>query len=120
MPSTETRFDPEALKAVVAQIAQSPKGTLSPLSVGFLVGGNGMDAASTIYGLSRGAEELNPLLGSQPGAAKVIGMKALATVAQYLVLRKLAESHPKLANGIAKGAGIGLGLVGAHNFTQAR
>lgn len=123
---TDGPFDPEALRRIVAAVAQqeqaapatAPRKGLSPLSLGMLVGGNGLDAASTIYALQNGARETNPILGDQPGAGKVLAVKGLGTLAQWLLLRKLAESKPELANWLAKGIGAGMAGVGAWNATQ--
>lgn len=119
-------FDPEALRQVIEAMAQQAQtqpaepGRLTLPSLLMLLGGNAADAGSTIYALNHGAREANPVLGSHPSAAKVLAMKGAGTAAQWLVLKLLAKEHPKLANGIAKGVGIGLGAVGAHNFGQAK
>lgn len=52
--------------------------------------------------------------------AKILALKGASTAAQWAILKLLAQAHPKLANGIAKGAGIGLGAVGVHNVMQAK
>lgn len=124
------KFSPEALRQVIeamaaqpeqAQTQPAPPGTLSPLSLAMLLGGNGADAASTIYALRHdGVKEANPVYGSHPSAAKVMAIKGLGTAAQWAVLKMLAKQHPKLANGIAKGIGIGTGAVAANNIRQVK
>jgi hypothetical protein len=84
-----------------------------------LLGGNAADAGSTIYALRNGAREMNPVYGESPHPGKVVGIKAASTLAELLLLRKLAEHKPKLANGLAKGIGAAMGGIAIHNVRQA-
>jgi hypothetical protein len=93
---------------------------LSIFSRMLLHGGNASDAGSTIYGLKQGAVEANPVWGSAPSPYLVGGIKAGTSLAEDVGLSKLAKSRPKLANGLAKGIGIGMLAVAASNMHQAK
>lgn len=110
-----------ALQPETAQVQpQREPGSLSLPSLLMLLGGNGVDAGSTIYALQHGAREVNPIFGSNPSAAKVVALKGAGTAAQWALLKLLAKNHPKFANWMAKGAGGAMAGVGIHNFTQAK
>ena len=109
------------VEALPAQTQPAPpKGKLTPWSLGLLLGGNGIDAGSTVYALNKGATEANPAFGDDPSTTRIVAQKGLTTLAQWLVLKKLAETNPGLANKIAKGLGIGMMGVGVNNLIQAR
>jgi hypothetical protein len=81
--------------------------------------GQGLDTASTLHALSRGAVEANPIYGARPSAAKLIAGKLPMIGVGYL-LTKIAPRHPKLARGLAYTiGGVGAGLA-IHNARQAR
>lgn len=126
----EPKFDPKALRELIdamalqpeqAQTVPAPPGSLSPLSLAMLIGGNGLDAGSTIYALRQpGIREANPLLGSHPGTGTVLAAKVGGTAAEWLLLRLLAKKHPKLANGLAKGIGGAMAGIGVNNLRLAQ
>lgn len=95
-------------------------GKLSIFSRLLLHGGNASDASSTIYGLNHGAMEANPLFGSNPSSLKVALIKTGTSIGSDLLFSNMAKKHPKLANGLAKGMGIGLMAVAASNIHQTR
>lgn len=82
--------------------------------------GNTADAITTINALNNSnVEEGNKLIyGSHPSDARVIATKAGVGILTDYYLRHLAKKHPKLANGIALGAGIGLSGIAIHNHNQ--
>lgn len=87
--------------AAPAEAPAREKKPLSKAAIGALVGGHGLDAVSTLMALDRGAVESNPLLGDQPSAGKLLGVKA-GTVALSVFLAKLLanQGHPKIANAV--------------------
>jgi hypothetical protein len=104
--------------AAQAQTAPAPEGHLRPASLATLLSGQGFDLGTTLAALSSGAREANPVLGQDP--TKLAAIKALSVLGQWLILRKLAERHPKIANGIAIGSGaLGAG-IGVHNLRQMK
>lgn len=97
------------------------EGKLSLFSRSILHGGNISDAGSTIYGINSGkVEEKNSFYGNNPSDIRVLLTKGLASVAEDLLLSKLAKHHPKLANNLAKiTGGFNFG-VAANNIYQTR
>jgi hypothetical protein len=89
------------------------------VALGFMAAGQGLDLATTVAALNRGAVESNPLLGKRPSAAKLVVAK-LPMVGVGWLLTKLAPRHPKLAKGTAYViGGVGFGLA-IHNSKQGR
>jgi hypothetical protein len=65
------------------------------------------DIQTTRAAIQRGCVESNPLIGSaQPSTARLVLVKAPATLALVYVGHKLAAHHPRLAV-LAVGAGAG-------------
>lgn len=94
---------------------------LSKISRAILHGGNTSDAISTIYALKNpNVVEANRLYGRQSSNLKVAGIKAASSIVEDVLLSKLAKTKPKLANGLAKGIGIGMMMVAANNVNQGR
>lgn len=127
MPSTEPRFDLASIRRYVeampperAQSAPKSDDRLTLASILALAAGNGADVASTVYALNRGAQEANPVYGTQPSAAKLLAIKGAGTAAQWLVLHKMAKSHPKIANAVAKVVGGANGALAVHNLRAAQ
>jgi hypothetical protein len=92
------------------------------LALGVMGGGQLADALSTKAALERGggSTEANPLLGSDPSLARVLGTKAAVMGPLALLLDKLYNAHPKFAAGAAVGiGGLGMGLA-AHNAQVKR
>ncbi len=96
----------------------SPKDTgVSTISKLLYGAGLGADAASTIYGWSKGQQEGNPLINfaGNKWALPIGGAEELGT---YLLAKKfLGNRHPKIMNMLVSGAGIGHGLAAAHNIS---
>lgn len=120
----EPRFDLAALRRYVDEMPPASKpapkdGRLTVASMMALGAGNGLDAGSTVYALNRGAHETNPVYGAQPNAAKVLAIKGATTAGQLWLLKKMAKSHPKAANALAKISGAAMGVIGVHNLRQA-
>lgn len=119
-------FDRDALKRYVSHQTPDraepvpPQDRFTLASVLALAAGNGADGLSTIYALKHGVREANPVFGRSPHPAKVAAIKGATTVAEWLMLKKLAKDHPKLANGLAKGIGAAMAGVAAHNVYQGR
>lgn len=127
MIDADSPFDPDLLKELVRvelardagkEDALKRKG-LSKLSLGALLAANAGDALTTIF-RAPGTHELNPAYGKQPSAGKVLAIKGAGTVAQVLALRKLGQSHPKVADGLAKVVSGVLGAVAIKNARQGR
>lgn len=80
------------------------------LSLGVLGAGQAADALSTISALGReGTHEANSgIYGSHPSAARIAATKAAVMVPTALLLDKMHDEHPKLAQGLA----LGLGALG--------
>lgn len=58
---------------------------------------NAVDAIQTCSFLARGtAQELNPILGSNPSCKKVVGFKIAAGVLHYVVARSFDEETAKI------------------------
>jgi hypothetical protein len=74
--------------------------------VPFAIAGQGLDLATTLYGLSHQATESNPFLPSS--AAKIAAVKSGAIAGESYAIHKLQENHPK----VAKGLGIAVGSAG--------
>lgn len=82
-----------------------------------LHGGNGADLITTLDVLNSGqGKEANPIFGSDPNKGLLIGSKVASSLMTDYFLSKLAKKHPKLANGIAIGAGAGLSAIAARNY----
>jgi len=100
---------------------EEPKKKLTMLSRLILHGGNTADAGSTIHALGSGnVREINPLFGGSPSNIKVALTKTGTSVIEDVLLNKLAKKHPKLANGLAKGIGIGMLAVAGNNIAQSK
>lgn len=94
---------------------------LSILSRAIMHGGNTSDAASTIYALKNpNVIEANPIWGQRPSNLKVAAIKSAGSIVEDILLSKLAKHKPKLANGLAKGIGIGMMMVAANNIHQSK
>ena len=77
--------------------------------------GNLADGLSTYRALSRGGEEMNPLLPNHGGA--VLGIKAASILPEALLMRFLAsKGHPKLAKALGYGLGAAGGLATIGNL----
>jgi hypothetical protein len=85
-----------------------------------LHGGNVSDAITTLDALHNGQLEGNPIYGNQPSDLRILGTKIGTSLLTDYLLSKIAKQHPKLANGMAIGSGIGLGLIAAHNNSISR
>jgi hypothetical protein len=108
----------QAIQEQASRPTPVSEGRLHPAALATLLGGQGFDLGTTLAALSNGAREANPVLGQDP--SKLAAMKALSMLGQWLLLRKLAEQHPKIANGIAIGSGaLGAG-IGVHNLKQMK
>ena len=122
-------FDEAALKraALVELMQQQPDAAssaqgeptntrMAPWAQGALVGGNAFDLGTTLHALSRpGTREGNPVLGQHSG--RIAAIKGGSTLLQLLVLRKLGQTHPRVANALGVGLGGAMGAVGARNLT---
>lgn len=84
---------------VVSGTAQSQ--TVFKLAGISLFAGCAADLAATHYGISRGAHEANPLLGSNPLQLSAISIGLTST--SFLSTARLHAVHPKLATGIRLG-----------------
>lgn len=96
---------------------------LSKLSAGMLWGGAGADVGSTLYALSHGARESNPIYGSNPDALRLALIKGGSMALSHFLLNRFAKQGDgpnKTANLIAKLLGGAQGAIAAHNLTQAR
>lgn len=121
--------DPAYLTALVRAIdgdaapAAPPSRSHTPMHValGVMGGGQLADALSTKAALDRGGtQEANPLYGSDPSLARVLGTKAAIMAPTGYALDKLYNQHPKLALALALGlGGLGMGLA-AHNAKVGR
>jgi len=102
-------------------MGDEPKKKLSIISRAILHGGNASDLATTIHALDKpNVNEANPILGTDPSTLKLSLIKAGTSIGTDLLLSRLSKTHPKLANGMAKGLGIGMMLVAAHNLNTSR
>lgn len=128
----DSPFSKAALDALVAAELTKPQASVSapappPDKKGVskwaqlaTLGGHMGDAASTIYVQNKGGRDLNPVFGDHPSNAKVIGVKSGSAALQMLLQHLLGKRHPKLANGLGYGTGIGLGAVTAHNINVGK
>lgn len=75
-----------------------------------------IDAAQTIYAIQNGlGTEMNPLMGSQPSAGRVIAVKAALGALQYVGFRVLNKRKPKTAKTLALiSFGLQAAVVGAN------
>jgi hypothetical protein len=112
--------DMSLLDKAKKKIKEDESGKLSIFSRMILHGGNTADAGSTIYALKSGARESNPIYGNDPKGLKIGLIKAGTSIGTDFALSKLAKKHPKLANGLAKGLGVGLMAIAASNINQAK
>lgn len=60
-----------------------------------LLGGQGADLATTLYGLSHGATESNPILGGSP--ARITATKAAMTAGLAYLTHRMSKTSPKAA-----------------------
>ena len=96
------------------------KRKLSIFSRILLHGGNAADLGSTIHALKNdNVKEANPIYGENPSALKLGLIKSGGSIGIDFALSKMAKKKPKLANGVAKGIGIGMLAVAANNMKQA-
>jgi hypothetical protein len=100
---------------------QPPKtsGLFRKVGIPAMIGGQALDYGSTLAALQQpGAQEGNPVMrgaASNPITLALAKMGPAAALA-YLLEKKLAPNHPKLATGVAIGVGaLGAGL-GARNL----
>lgn len=96
-------------------VSKVPLDTTEKIMVGTMIAGQvGADGGSTLYKLSRGCLEGNPLLGELPSGTKVILTKvALAAFILGIVLYIDDHKARKIALGIGTVSGAGLGLYNA-------
>lgn len=94
-------------------------GRLAPWASAALIGGNAGDAASTVLALQNpNAHEANPIFGAHPSTGKVLAIKGGVTLAEWLLMRRLAKQHPKLANGLSAAIGGTMGAIAASNLSK--
>jgi len=103
--------DPLTFEAV-DRIEQERVG-LTPYA--FLIAGEGTDAATTMIGWSKGATELNPVIGST--AKRLLIEKSIASGVLALVIYALGNSHPTIARVLGYVSGSVSFGVAAHNAT---
>lgn len=84
------------------------------LAIGGMAVGQLADVLTTRAALNRGGTESNGIYGSHPSTAKLVGIKAATMGPLAFLLEKIYKDHPKVAMGIAAGAG-GAGLLAAHH-----
>lgn len=118
--ATRTPVCYDARKQLLVNCSDLPKdkdGTLRRAL--WIVAGNGFDVYTTGRGTSQGGVEGNPLL---PNVESRVGAKAITAVAEVLLVEVAARvlHKPKLATWIARGLGVGYGLVGLHNLRVGR
>lgn len=136
----DPRFSPEMLRRVAQQALaenpemmsydQAPAAAPAPAPPGHggmhaalaAMGiGQGLDAMSTIQALHSGtAQEANPILGSNPSAARVIATKAPMAFLAWLLDQKVHDQHPKVAKALALAAGGAGAAAAAHNYGVMR
>lgn len=132
----ESPLKAEALKAAVIraledgmtpEVSQPPaspaKRSHTPmhLALGVMGGGQVADAMTTASALKRaGTQESNPLYGTDPSMARVLGTKAAIMGPLGWLLDKSYDKHPKAAliAALATG-GLGMGLA-ARNAKQGK
>jgi hypothetical protein len=78
----------------------------------------GLDAGTTLVGISRGGRETIAWMPEHP--VFVVSVQAGATAGQALLLTRLHRTHPKLATGLAVVAVAVEGSVVARNVQQLR
>ena len=79
----------------------------------------GADAAATCIALAdtRAAEQ-NPLFGSRPSCAVVIGVQTIALTAQIAGAKRLSDSHPTGAKWLLVGFVVAEGFAVAWNARE--
>lgn len=118
--------DPAYLSSAPVQVPQTEPGPnwMGRLGLPALIGGQGLDAATTIAALrDPSVQEGNTwIYGAHPSAARVIGIKAAMAVPMGLLLDQAYRHAPagSLQRKIAMAGAIGMGaigaLAGAHNL----
>lgn len=86
------------------------------IDAAWIVGGQSIDAGTTIYGIHHGLDESNPLVGRHPSNATIIATKAALAGAGILFCREARKAgHPRLARIVAVVLGVVGGSAGAMN-----
>ena len=81
-----------------------------------MLGGIGLDVASTAHVMGKGGREANPVYGQDAGMGKIAAINALLALVAHLGLDRVAKTHPKAATGLATGLGAFRGGVGVRNL----
>lgn len=85
----------------------------APIST--MIGSQLADIGSTLYAKSHGAQEANPLI---PNSAAMMGIKGAYAVANYLIMKHLAENgHPTAAKIMGYTSAIPGSIAAIHNLT---
>ena len=99
--------------------ARPPDESIGPLPYAAMIGGHGVDTASTFDGWRRGLREANPVIGNSP--TRLLAAKGAGALVTALAMRMLDKrGHDKAAKWIGYGTGIGMGALGARNFATGR
>lgn len=119
-------FDPASLQralaatqpAIVEQAQPQDQG-IGPAPYLSLFAGQGADAASSLYKLQHGYDESNPIYGSKPTPARIIGTKAALSLPLALLMRHLSNTdHPTAAKLIGYLGGIEGAVPAAINLSK--
>lgn len=84
-----------------------------------MIGGHGLDLASTLDAKRRGLTEANPIIGQ--GNARLLAAKGGGALVTALMMRMLDKrGHDKAAKIAGYGTGIAMGALGARNLATGR
>lgn len=94
---------------------KDPRGLFKHVGLPALIGGQGLDLATTLYALKKGGyEEANPILGNSP--MKIGLLKGATTAGLALLANKVSKNHPKAALMMALMGGAAGAVPGAMNL----
>ena len=99
-----------------AEHEKDARGLYRKVGVPALLGGIGLDLASTYRVLRQGGHEANPVYGKDASFGKIAAINAGITAGIALALDRVAKKHPKAATGAAVGIGGVRGAVGVRNL----
>lgn len=99
------------------QVSNTP--SMKPALAAMAIG-DGLDLATTLYGLHHGMQEGDPIYGAHPSVARILGTKAADIGLGYLLDKKLFPNHPKIANAIGFLSGATDTAAALHNLGLMR